>query len=103
MITQIQMAEEWGRQDQAWKSKYLTESFRSIKEKEIRNAQHSMAGKEYEGWFNESRARFRDLEQKALTSRNWTLSLYEEVRNHSVHQKHLPSSFMLVWVNRAIG
>ncbi|KAF7437609.1 hypothetical protein PC9H_004451 [Pleurotus ostreatus] len=74
IIVQIQMAEEWGSRGRAWKTKYITDSFEILKHKEIQHAKSELTSKEFQAWFEKTRVRFRDIEHKAVTARNWTLS-----------------------------
>ena len=74
------MAEEWASRERSWKTKYITESFETLRKNEIANAKKELTSKEYQRWFEKNRERFRCMEQKAVTARNWTLSLYTEVR-----------------------
>ncbi|KAG9220232.1 hypothetical protein CCMSSC00406_0009553 [Pleurotus cornucopiae] len=78
VIVQVQMAEEWGSHEPAWKTEYITGAFEALKDKEIQNAKRLMTEERYEEWFESNRTKFRDIEQKIMTSRNWTLSLYRE-------------------------
>ncbi|KAF9487624.1 hypothetical protein BDN71DRAFT_1594406 [Pleurotus eryngii] len=78
IIVQIQMAEDWGSRDRAWKTKYITDSFEVLKHKEIQHARNELTSKEFQGWFEKNRDKYRGIEQKAITARNWTLAVYKE-------------------------
>lgn len=102
IIVQIQMAEDWGSRDRAWKTKYITDSFEVLKHKEIQHARNGLTSKEFQGWFEKNRDKYRGIEQKAITARNWTLAIYKEVSVSSAYACVYPLMMLLVWFNRLV-
>lgn len=72
------MAEDWRSRGRAWKTKYITDSFEVLKHNEIQHARSELTSKEFQAWFEKNRVKNRDIENKAVTARNWTLAAYNE-------------------------
>lgn len=73
------MAKDWGSHEQTWKTKYITDSFKISKHKEIQYAKSEFTLKEFQFQFEKNYIKYRDIKHKAVTMHNWTLAVYKEV------------------------
>ncbi|KAF9490723.1 hypothetical protein BDN71DRAFT_1511050 [Pleurotus eryngii] len=76
MMVQIKQAINWREKELEWKTAYTNQRFNDKCGAKIADMKALMSPTDYKEWLEVEHKRFKDLQGKAITARNWAMRLY---------------------------
>lgn len=79
MILQLRLAIDWKSKPMNTKTNYTNKYFEESNVDKIAAMRLRVSERDFERWYTEEKTRFSERNEKYITARNWTLTIYEEV------------------------